>query len=132
MDARRSGGDRLGDRLPGSSQKPRLSPATPPLQLENLTTKVLAGLAFSEMLSQYPRSAFQGLCGDGQRVCDPNPRRPFARYRSFRCEYVRRMRLHSGEHRKVLLVKLFMFSTLLHARLRERVFRASGPKSEKK
>ena len=24
---------------------------------------MLAGLAFCEMLSQYPRSAFQGLCG---------------------------------------------------------------------
>ena len=47
--------------------------------------KVLVGLAFCEMLSQYPRSAFQGLCGGHWRgsvaVCDPNPPRPFARYR---------------------------------------------------
>ena len=43
---------------------------------------MLAVLAFFEMLSQYPRSASQGLCRDEQRgsaaVCDPNPPRPFA------------------------------------------------------
>ena len=46
---------------------------------------MLAGLAFCEILSQYPQSAFQGLCGGHERgsaaVCDPNPPRPFARYR---------------------------------------------------
>ena len=45
---------------------------------------MLAGLVFFEMLSQYPQSAFQGLCRGVQRgsaaVCDPNPPRPFARY----------------------------------------------------
>ena len=46
---------------------------------------MLAGLAFCEMLSQYPRSAFQGLLRGSPEgsaaVCDPNPPRPFARYR---------------------------------------------------
>ena len=46
---------------------------------------MLAGIAFCEMPTQYPRSAFQGLCGGHQKgsaaVCDPNPPRPFARYR---------------------------------------------------
>ena len=45
---------------------------------------MLAGLAFCEMLSQYPRSCFSGARGGHQRrsvaVCDPNPPRPFARY----------------------------------------------------
>ena len=40
---------------------------------------MLAGLACCEMLSQYPRSAFQGLCGGRERgpaaVCDANPPR---------------------------------------------------------
>ena len=42
---------------------------------------MLAGLAFCE----YPQSAFQGFCRGHQKrsaaVCDPNPPRPFARYR---------------------------------------------------
>ena len=46
---------------------------------------MLAGLASCEILSQYPQSAFQGLCAGHERgsaaVCDPNPPRPFARYR---------------------------------------------------
>ena len=46
---------------------------------------MLAGLAFCEILSQYPRPAFQGFCRGDQResaaVCNPNPPRPFARYR---------------------------------------------------
>ena len=45
---------------------------------------MLAGLAFCEMLSQSPRSAFQGLSGVARgsaTVCDPNPLRPFARNR---------------------------------------------------
>ena len=46
---------------------------------------MLAGLAFCEMLSQYPRPAFQGFCRGRRRgsaaVCDPNPPCPFARYR---------------------------------------------------
>ena len=49
------------------------------------SAKVLAGSAFFEMLSQFPRSAFQAVCRENQRglaaVCDPNPPRPFARYR---------------------------------------------------
>ena len=46
---------------------------------------MLAGLAFCGMLSQYPRSASQRLCGGHQRrsaaVCDPNPPCPFAQHR---------------------------------------------------
>ena len=46
---------------------------------------MLAGLAFCEMLSQYPQSAFQGslrVAGGGSAaVCNPNPPRPFARKR---------------------------------------------------
>ena len=46
---------------------------------------MLAGLAFCEMLSQYPQSAFRGLPGVARggsaAVCDPNPPHPFARYR---------------------------------------------------
>ena len=46
---------------------------------------MLAGLAFYEMLSQHPWSAFQGSAGvtrgGSAAVCDPNPPRPFARYR---------------------------------------------------
>ena len=49
------------------------------------TRKMLAGWAFCEMLSQYAQSAFRGFPGGPQRgsaaVCDPNPPRPFARYR---------------------------------------------------
>ena len=49
---------------------------------------MLAGLALFEMPSHYPWSAFQGFCGGDQRgsaaVCDPNPPRPFARYREKR------------------------------------------------
>ena len=76
----------LGDRLPEGTQKPLLGPGSPPLQRRHgASSTVLAGLAFFEMLSQYPRSAFQGLCRDHQRglaaVCDPNPPCPFARYR---------------------------------------------------
>ena len=39
---------------------------------------MLAGLVFCEMLSQYPRSAFQGSPRSAA-VCDPNPPRSFAR-----------------------------------------------------
>ena len=46
---------------------------------------MLAGLAFSEMLSQYPQSAFQGVLrrslGGSAAVCELNPPRPFARSR---------------------------------------------------
>ena len=49
-------------------------------------SKVLAGVAFVEMQSQDPQSAFQGLCRGHPRwsaaVCDPNPPRPFARCRA--------------------------------------------------
>ena len=51
---------------------------------------MLTALAFCEMLSQYPQSAFQGLSGVGgggsAAVCDPNPPRPFAQYRNYRTE----------------------------------------------
>ena len=47
---------------------------------------MLAGLAFCEMPSQHPQSAFQGSSGvprgGSAAVCDPNPPRPFARYRN--------------------------------------------------
>ena len=77
----------LGDRQPEGTQKPLLSPGSSSLQCRHWeSSTVLAGLAFCEMLSQYPRSAFQGLCGGHQRgsaaVCDPNPPRPFARSRA--------------------------------------------------
>ena len=79
----------LGDRLPKGHQK--LAQAAPlcsaGIERERESSKVLAGLAFCEMMSQYPRSAFQGLCGGHQRrsvaVCDPNPPRPFARCRFY-------------------------------------------------
>ena len=41
------------------------------------SAKVLAGLAFFEMLSQYPRGSPKGSAA----VADPNPPRPFTRYR---------------------------------------------------
>ena len=44
---------------------------------------MLAGLAFCEMPSQYPQSAFQwfsgGQGGGSAAACHPNPPRPFAR-----------------------------------------------------
>ena len=46
--------------------------------------EVLAGLVFCEMPSQYSQSAFQGshrIPEGSAPVCDPNPPRPFARYR---------------------------------------------------
>ena len=45
------------------------------------SSKVLAGIAFCEMLSQYPQSAFHGVLRGSPLVCDPNPLRPFARSR---------------------------------------------------
>ena len=48
------------------------------------SSKVLAGLALFEMLSQYPQSAFQGLCGGhqrGQQQFATQTLRPFAQYR---------------------------------------------------
>ena len=51
----------LGDRLPEGTQKPLLGPGSPSLQCRHWeSSKVLAGLAFCEILSQYPRSAFGG------------------------------------------------------------------------
>ena len=50
----------LGNRLPEGTQKPLLGPLCR-AGIESL--KVLTGLAFFEMLSLYPRSAFQGFCG---------------------------------------------------------------------
>ena len=78
----------LGDRLLEGTQKPLLGPGSPSLQSQHWeSSKVLGRLAFCEMLSQYPRSAFQGLCGGHQRgsaaVCDPDPPRPFARSRYY-------------------------------------------------
>ena len=82
----------LGDRLPDGAQKSFLGPGRPSLQCRHWeTSNVLVGLAFFEMLSQYPRSAFQGHCGGHQRgsaaVCDPNPPRPFARSREPRSKF---------------------------------------------
>ena len=78
----------LGDRLPKGTQKPLLGPGSPSLQCRHWESpKVLAGLAFCEMLLQYSQSASQGFCGGHQRrsaaVCDPNPPRPFARCRYY-------------------------------------------------
>ena len=60
---------------------------------------MLAGLAFCGMLSQYPRSAFQGFCRGHQRgsavVCNPNPPRPLARYRGNR----RKLQILEGNRR---------------------------------
>ena len=75
----------LGDRLPEGTQKPLLGPWSPSMQCRHReSSKVPAGLAFCEMLSQYPQSAFQGSAGVSRgsaAVCDPHPPRPFARYR---------------------------------------------------
>ena len=83
----------LGDRLLEGTHKPPPWPRQPLFAVPALRElEMLAGLAFCEMLSQYPRSAFQGLCGGHQRgsaaVCDPNPPRPFARYREYRLEII--------------------------------------------
>ena len=47
--------------------------------------KYLQGVSICEVLSQYPRSAFRGLCSGHQRrsaaVYDPNPPRPFVHCR---------------------------------------------------
>ena len=93
------GGHPLGDRPPDGPLKPFLAGRTaggPPkafpgpgslsLQRRHLeSSKVLAGLAFCKMPTQCPRSVFQGFSGVArgcqQQVCDPNPPRPFARYR---------------------------------------------------
>ena len=68
----------LGDRLPEVTQKPFLSQGSLSLQCRHWES-------FCEMQTQYPQSAFQGSSGGPQRrsaaVCDPNPPRPFARYR---------------------------------------------------
>ena len=55
----------LGDRLPEGTQKPLLGPGSPSLQCWHWeSSKVLAGLAFCETLSQYPQSVFRGSAGD--------------------------------------------------------------------
>ena len=52
----------LGDRLPEVTQKPFLGPGSLSLHCRHWeSSKVLAGLAFLEMLSQYPQSAFYGV-----------------------------------------------------------------------
>ena len=55
------------------------------LTLHSLRLFIIVLLAFFDMLSLYPQSVLQGFCGDRRRgsaaVCDPNPPRPFARYR---------------------------------------------------
>ena len=57
----------LGDRLPEVTQKPFLGPGSLSLQCRHWeTSKVLAGLAFWEMVSQYPQSAFMGF-SEGRR-----------------------------------------------------------------
>ena len=54
----------LGDRLPEGIQKPVLGPGSLSLRCRHgESSKVLAGLAFCEMLSQYPWSAFRGFAG---------------------------------------------------------------------
>ena len=53
--------DRPFSQLPGGTQKPLLSPGSPPLQRWHWeSSKELAELACFEMLSQSPRSALQG------------------------------------------------------------------------
>ena len=83
----------LGDRLPEVTQKPLLGSSTLSMQCQHWeSSKVLAGLVFCEMLSQYPQSAFQGsprVAGGGggsAAVCDLNPPRPFARSRKLQNE----------------------------------------------
>ena len=78
----------LGEGLPEVTQKPCLGPCSLSLQCRHRESlKVGAGLAFCEMLSRYPQSAFQGfsgsLRGGSAAVCDPNPARPFARSRNW-------------------------------------------------
>ena len=52
----------LGNRLPEGHPTPRLAPGSLSLQCQHCeSSTVLAGLAFCEMLSQYPQSASQGL-----------------------------------------------------------------------
>ena len=61
----------LGNRLPEVTQMPFLGPGSFSFQCRHCnSSKVLAGLAFCEMLSQYPQSAFQrlsGVAGGGQQ-----------------------------------------------------------------
>ena len=76
----------LGDRLLEVTQKPALGSSSLSLQCRHWeSSKVLAGLAFCDMLSQYPQFAFHGILqgppGGSAAVCDPNPPRPFARSR---------------------------------------------------
>ena len=73
----------LGDRLPEGTQQPLLGPGKPPFPVPALRElEVLAGLAFCEMLSQYPRSAGGHQRGSAA-ACDPNHPRQlnFARCR---------------------------------------------------
>ena len=54
----------VGNRLPEVTQMPFLGPGSLSSQCRHCeSSKVLAGLAFCEMLSQYPQSAFQGCRG---------------------------------------------------------------------
>ena len=63
---RANGRGRSGDKLPEVTQKPFLSSSSLSLQRQHWeSSKVLAGLVFCEMLSQYPQSAFQGEPGGG-------------------------------------------------------------------
>ena len=76
----------LGDRLPEVTQKPFLGPKSLSLQCRHWeSSKVLAGLALCEMPSQYQKVCFLGTLGGSPEgsaaVRDPNPPRPFARYR---------------------------------------------------
>ena len=73
-------------RLSEVTQKPFLSSGSLSLQCRHWeSSKVLAGLAFCEMLSQYPHNLhFRGSPGVARwstAVCDPDPPRPFARSR---------------------------------------------------
>ena len=81
---------RFGGQIAGGHPKAFLWPRQPLFAVlalrERESSKVLAGLAFCEMLSEYPQAALHGRFSAGRRegsaaVCDPNPPRPFARSR---------------------------------------------------
>ena len=63
----------LGDRLLEVTQKPFLHRGLSLQRWHWESSKVLAGWAFCEMLSQYPRSAFQGFCGVARGGQRPKP-----------------------------------------------------------
>ena len=81
-----NGRGRSGEQTAGGHPKASPRPGQPPFAGPALRELESAcRLSIFEMLSQYPRSAFQGFCRCHQRgsaaVCDPSPPRPFARCR---------------------------------------------------